>query len=85
MFNEGISTSGDLPTWPSMPVIDKSAPGSTMARSHRPGPRERQAIPQGHPELFDEVRRGVLAAKASNPPAAVPVTDDEDEGDPGDE
>ncbi|MBX3402106.1 MAG: recombinase RecA [Phycisphaeraceae bacterium] len=87
MFNEGISTSGDLLDMAvDAKVIDKSGAWFNYGEVRIGQGRENaKRFLKENPELFDEVRRGVLAAKASNPPAAVPVGGDEDEGDPGDE
>ncbi|MBX3405931.1 MAG: recombinase RecA [Phycisphaeraceae bacterium] len=87
MFNEGISTSGDLLDMAvDAKVIDKSGAWFNYGEVRIGQGRENaKRFLKENPELFDEVRRGVLAAKASNPPAAVPVSGDEDEGDPGDE
>jgi len=87
MFNEGISTSGDLLDMAvDAKVIDKSGAWFNYGEVRIGQGRENaKRFLKENPELFDEVRRGVLAAKATAPAPAVPADADEDEGDPGEE
>ncbi len=87
MFNEGISTSGDLLDMAvDAKVIDKSGAWFNYGEIRIGQGRENaKRFLKDNPELFDEVRRGVLAAKATAPAPAVPADADEDEGDPGEE
>ncbi len=87
MFNEGISTSGDLLDMAvDSKVIDKSGAWFNYGEIRIGQGRENaKRFLKDNPELFDEVRRGVLAAKATTPAAVVVADEDEDEGDPGEE
>ncbi len=86
MFDEGISTSGDLLDMAvDAKVIDKSGAWFTYGDVRLGQGRENaKRYLKDNAELFDEVRRGVLAAKATAPAIAVAVSEDDDEG-PGDE
>ncbi len=87
MFNEGISTSGDLLDMAvEAKVIDKSGAWFNYGDVRVGQGRENaKRFLKENPELFEEIRRGVLAARAANPLQAVPDAGDEDEGDPGEE
>jgi len=87
MFNEGISTSGDLLDMAvDSKVIDKSGAWFNYGEIRIGQGRENaKRFLKENPELFDEVRRGVLAAKATTPAVAVVADEDEDEGEPGEE
>ena len=82
MFNEGISTSGDLLDMAvDSKVIDKSGAWFNYGEVRIGQGRENaKRFLKENPELFDEVRRGVLAAKATAPATAIVVSDDDEEG-----
>jgi recombination protein RecA len=88
MFDEGISASGDLLDLASeMKIVDKSGAWFSYGDLRLGQGRENsKKFIKENTELFDEIRRKVLAQKAAQPVAAgKPAPGEEDEGEPGDE
>lgn len=88
MFSEGISAAGDLLDMAvEAKVIDKSGAWFTYGDVRIGQGRENaKRFLKENADLFEEIRRGVLAARAANPQQAVPVSgDEEEEVEPGDE
>ena len=85
MFNEGISATGDLVDLAvESKVCEKSGAWFSYGEIRLGQGRERaKDFLRDNPELFNEIRRGVLAVRAPRPGAvAAPSAPDNDGGDP---
>src|SRR5262249_45888699 len=85
MFDEGISASGDLLDLAGTAnVIDKSGAWFSYGEMRLGQGREAsKKFLKENPELFDEVRRKVLAAKVAQPAAGKPEPGEEAEAEEG--